>query len=143
MIVCAAVVGQQNAPLYLRTFLPGSDDHTLKFHYIVHCSLDAVEEKVLLRRSPGEASDSYLGLLHPTEEFQVYGYISNTNVKFILVLDDYMPKEDSLSKVLRRLHGLYVDVTSNPFHSFGLPIKSAKFDAAVDMLVSAYSKSGN
>jgi hypothetical protein len=32
----------QNNPLYLRTF---PDEEHLKFHYIVHCSLDAVEEK--------------------------------------------------------------------------------------------------
>jgi hypothetical protein len=66
MIVCAAVIGQQvrlassscgfveggtsphdsrlqNQPLYLRTFVPTEDE--VKFHYIVHCSLDAVEEK--------------------------------------------------------------------------------------------------
>lgn len=45
MIVCAAVVGQQNQPLYLRTFPAAEGEALLKFHYIVHCSLDAVEEK--------------------------------------------------------------------------------------------------
>jgi len=38
----------------------------------VHCSLDAVEEKVL-RRAPGEVPELYLGLLYPTEEYRVYG----------------------------------------------------------------------
>jgi hypothetical protein len=66
MIVCAAVIGQQvipaldvawstggvcltlklqlqNQPLYLRALVPTEDE--IKFHYIVHCSLDAIEEK--------------------------------------------------------------------------------------------------
>ncbi len=36
---------RQNNPLYLETFQQGSGDDALRFHYIVHCSLDAVEEK--------------------------------------------------------------------------------------------------
>ena len=36
---------RQNNPLYLETFQQGSSDDALRFHYIVHCSLDAVEEK--------------------------------------------------------------------------------------------------
>ena len=69
MIVCAAVLGQtvsnsrnhvspatlrpctvwlQNKPLYLEAFQGSTDEEdTLKFHYIVHCALDAVEEKGL------------------------------------------------------------------------------------------------
>jgi hypothetical protein len=35
----------QNNPLYLETFQQGSGDDALRFHYVVHCSLDAVEEK--------------------------------------------------------------------------------------------------
>ena len=68
MIVCAAVLGQsvsrvheeamyicntvheflrlQNNPLYLEPFQSkGKQEDALKFHYIVHCALDAVEEK--------------------------------------------------------------------------------------------------
>lgn len=43
-IVCAAVVGQQNNPLYIKILSPVDDE--VKFHYMVHASLDAVEEKV-------------------------------------------------------------------------------------------------
>lgn len=42
--MCAAVVGQQNNPLYIKTLSPVDDE--VKFHYMVHASLDAVEEKV-------------------------------------------------------------------------------------------------
>jgi hypothetical protein len=70
-IVCIAVVGQQNNPLFIKTYPQADQDKELRLHLIVHCSLDAVEEKVLLKRAPAE---SFLGLLYPTEEYRVYGY---------------------------------------------------------------------
>lgn len=36
----------QNNPLYLEAFqTKGKQEDALKFHYIVHCALDAIEEK--------------------------------------------------------------------------------------------------
>ena len=35
----------QNNPLYLEAFDAKSEEETLQFHHIVHCSLDAVEGK--------------------------------------------------------------------------------------------------
>ncbi|KAL6561031.1 hypothetical protein OROGR_003821 [Orobanche gracilis] len=43
MIVCLAVVGHQNNPLYIQSFTEADD--VLKLHHIVHCSLDVVEER--------------------------------------------------------------------------------------------------
>ncbi len=54
---------------------------------------------MLLRRAPGEVADTYLGLLYPTEEYRVYGYISNAHVKFILVLAEVQTKDEALNKV--------------------------------------------
>jgi len=34
--------GVQNSPLFIKTFVP---DTGLKFHYIVHSSLDVIEER--------------------------------------------------------------------------------------------------
>lgn len=42
----------QNKPLYLEAFQgSSSEEDTLKFHYVVHCALDAVEEKGMLALS--------------------------------------------------------------------------------------------
>jgi trafficking protein particle complex subunit 2 len=63
----------QNNPLYLH-FESEHEEDALKFHYIVHCALDAVEEKASQpRKTPGDAVDSYLGMLYPAEDFKVYG----------------------------------------------------------------------
>lgn len=138
MIVCAAVVGAQNNPLFLRTYVPTEDE--VKFHCIVHCSLDAVEEKVLLRRAPGEIPELYLGLLYPTEEHRVYGYITNSHTKLIAVLDEFSPREDLLAKALKAMHAAFVDATSSPFYSFGTPLTSPAFAEEVASIVGGYSQ---
>ena len=51
------------------------------------------------RKTPGEVFDTYLGMLYPTEDFKVYGYISNTRIKFMLVVDEMLQKEDEMRMV--------------------------------------------
>ena len=89
--------------------------------------------------------EPYLGLLYPIEDLRVYGYLSTSKVKLIAVLDDEEVKDAEMRAVraldappappppgpphralselgalmpqfFRRLHGLYVDTVSNPFH---------------------------
>lgn len=149
MIMCAAVLGQtvsrtitspktivnlcspgkcmQNKPLYLEAFQgSSSEEDTLKFHYVVHCALDAVEEKGVItfwlcsarsctshtvcwhtvsapRKTPAEVFDTYLGMLYPTADYKVYAYISNTRIKFMLVLDDTQ-KDEKMCMVSTCLH---------------------------------------
>ena len=68
-------------------------------------------------------------------------YVTNTNIKIILLLDDEQPvKDEQLAKVLRRLHALYVDTVSNPFHTLGMPIKSARFEQQLEAIVTSYPK---
>jgi hypothetical protein len=38
------------------------------------------------------------------------------------------------------MHAQYVDLASNPFFAFGMPIKSQKFDAAVEAAVTSYAR---
>jgi hypothetical protein len=92
-VACVAVVGKQNNPLYVRVFREHEDK--LKYHYVVHTSLDVVDERVA---SSGK-NEPYLGMLFPTEESKVYGYCTCTKAKFILVLDDTDVKENILKAV--------------------------------------------
>jgi hypothetical protein len=40
-------------------------------------------------KKPGVSlNETYLGLLYPTEDYRVFGYLSNTKIKFILVTTD-------------------------------------------------------
>lgn len=38
-------------------------------------------------RGLNDPRDLYLGLLYPTEDYQVYGYVTNTKVKFVIVVE--------------------------------------------------------
>ena len=83
-VAAVAVVGKDNDPLFLQHF---NDADELKFHYIVHTSLDIVEEKAASGNG-SSSSDLFLGLLCPIEDFHVYGYVTNTQIKLIAVLED-------------------------------------------------------
>lgn len=63
-------------------------DKELELQYRVHAALDVVEEKSI--GGPKQTPDSrelYLGMLYSTETHNIYGYITNTKVKFIIVVD--------------------------------------------------------
>lgn len=64
----------QNYPLFVRT-VPMEDE--LKFTYIVHTSLDVVEERINnVGKTVGDLRELYLGLLYPTEDYKVYPFPS-------------------------------------------------------------------
>jgi len=160
-IVCVAVVGKSNNPLYIRSFepLPTSSDANnnnkldlLKFHYIVHTSLDVVEEKVppislpqaqppppATSKQKAASSDLYLGLLCPTEDYKVYGYITNTRNKLIVVVDDYDVREADVKSFFRGFHSIFSDAVSNPFYTPDEKISSRKFERDVVALVKSKS----
>ena len=46
MFVCAAVVGPANNPLHLVDLIETPDEEPLRLHYMVHCALDVVDERL-------------------------------------------------------------------------------------------------
>lgn len=52
--------------------------------------------------APGDAPDSYLGLLAAEEELRLYGFITNTRVKLVVAVDDPVVKDDEMRAVSRR-----------------------------------------
>ncbi|RDY14022.1 Trafficking protein particle complex subunit 2-like protein, partial [Mucuna pruriens] len=137
MIVCVAVVGHQNNPLYIQSFTEADD--ALKLHHIVHCSLDVVDERVNNPKKSGPMlNETFLGLLYPIENYKVYGYLTNTKVKFILVTTDLDVKDADVRNFFRRFHAAYVDAVSNPFHVPGKKITSRTFAERVSTIVKSF-----
>ncbi|OQR81497.1 trafficking protein particle complex subunit 2 [Thraustotheca clavata] len=142
MICCVAIVGANNNPLFVRSI---EEDDDLSFHYIVHISLDIIEEKGMIRSDRKVDScvivvklskdDMYLGFLGPVEDYRVYGYVTNTLVKIIVVVQDAPIKESEMRNLFTELHKLYVNAMSNPFAIIGERIKSEKFEKKVYNLV--------
>ncbi|KAL1803645.1 hypothetical protein ACET3Z_032292 [Daucus carota] len=140
MSVCVAVVGHQNNPLYIHSFT-GADD-ALKLHHIVHCSLDVIDERVNNPKKAGPLlNETFLGLLYPADNYKVYGYLTNTKVKFILVTTDLDVRDASVRNFFRRFHSAYVDAVSNPFHVPGKKITSKTFAGRVSAIVNSFGSS--
>jgi hypothetical protein len=135
-VVCVAVVGRANNPLYIRSFDTSTTDH-LKYHYIVHSSLDVVEERVHKDSNKKvTTTDMYLGLLYPTEDYKVYGYTTNTKVKLIaVVLDDTDIKDSDIKNFFKWFHNAYTSTVCNPFYTVDTPIKSKRFDKDLDQAI--------
>nr|NP_610662.1 uncharacterized protein Dmel_CG9067 [Drosophila melanogaster]7B6D_H Chain H, TRAPPC2L [Drosophila melanogaster]7B6R_J Chain J, TRAPPC2L [Drosophila melanogaster]7B6X_H Chain H, TRAPPC2L [Drosophila melanogaster]7B70_H Chain H, TRAPPC2L [Drosophila melanogaster]AOQ13863.1 CG9067-PA [synthetic construct]AAF58685.2 uncharacterized protein Dmel_CG9067 [Drosophila melanogaster] len=135
MAFCIAVIGKDNAPLYLTT----SDmEQELELQYHVNAALDVVEEKCLIGKGAPESKELYLGLLYSTENHKIYGFVTNTRVKFIVVIDssNVALRENEVRAIFRNLHLLYTDAICNPFYIPGESLTSKKFDRAVQKLMS-------
>ncbi|EDV56505.1 trafficking protein particle complex subunit 2-like protein isoform X1 [Drosophila erecta] len=135
MAFCIAVIGKDNAPLYLTT----SDmEQELDLQYHVNAALDVVEEKCLIGKGAPESKELYLGLLYSTENHKIYGFVTNTRVKFIVVVDssNVALRENEVRAIFRNLHLLYTDAVCNPFYIPGESLTSKKFDRAVQKLMS-------
>lgn len=144
MIGAIAVIGKTNSPLYIWTASHGNrsgDKDTqaaeLAYHYYVHTALDECLEKAASRSS---GVDLFLGILCPVEDFKVYGYVSNTDLKFLTVIRDMPLKDNDVKVLLRRVHMLYVDAMCNPFAQPGETVKSHCFERDVRKTVVHFNK---
>lgn len=146
---------------------------------VLHASLDRFEEKMAARsnnggparwRSPGAMGTNamWMGMLCEVEErLSLYGYISNTGIKFILLLEIIHMNEDGsrcqdgspssfyassavsslpsreaeLKNMFAQLHDLYVRYTMNPFTKLRGPIKSRVFDNGIEEIARAFNSS--
>ncbi|XP_008564094.1 PREDICTED: trafficking protein particle complex subunit 2-like protein isoform X3 [Galeopterus variegatus] len=114
---------------------------------MVHTSLDVVDEKIsAMGKALVDQRELYLGLLYPTEDYKVYGYVTNSKVKFVMVVDSSNTalRDNEIRSVsagdwrttpgwwmFRKLHNSYTDVMCNPFYNPGDRIQSRAFDNMV------------
>jgi len=145
MAVCVAVIGKDNSPLFFQSSKGATE---LQYHFIVSSSLDIVEERVQLsstKQIPVSASsvgevtrELYLGALTAQEDYKVFGYMTNTRVKLVIVVEESnIPvRENDIRMMFRKLHGAFCDVMSNPFYQPGADINSKRFSAVVDSIIS-------
>ncbi|KAJ3149480.1 Trafficking protein particle complex subunit 2-like protein [Geranomyces variabilis] len=138
-VICIAVIGKTNNPLYIKNCSRNAVYPDLKCHYIAHTAIDLVEEKI----STTKHADQYLGLLYALEELAVFGYITNTRVKFIVVtsLTDAAIKDQEMKALFRKIHNAYVALVSNPFWDPDAQraISSPNFDRAIAQVAAGSS----
>ncbi|XP_041014492.1 trafficking protein particle complex subunit 2-like protein isoform X2 [Juglans microcarpa x Juglans regia] len=93
------------------------------------------------KKSGPTLNETFLGLLYPTENYKVYGYLTNTKVKFIVVTTDLDVRDADVRNFFRRFHAAYVDAVSNPFHVPGKKITSRAFAERVSTIVKSFGLS--
>ncbi|XP_032691473.1 trafficking protein particle complex subunit 2-like protein isoform X2 [Odontomachus brunneus] len=131
MVACVAVIGKDNSPKYIKC---ADEASALQFHYKVHTSIDIIEEKLSVgNKTTVDTRDLYLGLLFATEEYKIYGYATNTKIKFVIVLQssNVSLRENDVKMTFKKLHAAYSNAVCNPFYIPGDQINSKSFDASV------------
>ncbi|KAL7750270.1 hypothetical protein RI367_004443 [Sorochytrium milnesiophthora] len=167
-VVCVAIVGKQSNPLYIRSFdasphtTATTENRQLRYHFVAHTACDFVEERLTAAgsgRGPGlsggssSSTDMYLGLLYSLEDLAVYGYITNTRIKFFVIVSTSSTASHSRPTVLRdaevkqifnQLHIAYIQLVSNPFYDPDSSdmISSNRFAQLVDHIILGASDSG-
>ncbi|KAM0791415.1 hypothetical protein ACM66B_005875 [Microbotryomycetes sp. NB124-2] len=141
-MLCIAVIGKHGNPLFLQSYSHDRGGQAdLKWHYAAHTSLDFFEEREL---PTANTVESYFGLLYAMEDYAVYGYQTNTRIKFVVVLAlaDAVVRDFDVKTIFRAIHNAYISYMSNPFTStesdnldlLAAPIRSVKFAQAMDAI---------
>jgi len=139
-VACVAVIGKENEPLFLQTFAESKEDSGLRFHYHAHTALDVIEEKLTKKPAYSTAPlnrELYLGALFTVEDCKVYGYVTNTKIKFVLVLQRVPIGDLFVKNIFRDLHELFIDTMSNPFCKLNSKIESPTFEHKLQNILRA------
>lgn len=89
----------------------------------------------------------FVGLLYPVEDMRVYGYVTTTRIKLVLVVeDDALPEmqssiDNDIKALLSKIHELYIEDLLNPFKDIGSAIVSKRFEDRVQRFVDAFNQS--
>ncbi|VDN03316.1 unnamed protein product [Thelazia callipaeda] len=114
---------EESMPLYMT--IKESIRYTDVFHIqmFIYCSLDIVDEKVF---GANKSMESYLGHLISDQYFKSFGYVTNTNVKMIIVtqVGNTTLKDQDIRSIFKKLHAAYCNMLSDPFYTPGQYIKS-------------------
>nr|SVE77342.1 EOG090X0HN8 [Daphnia lumholtzi]SVE77963.1 EOG090X0HN8 [Daphnia lumholtzi]SVE78592.1 EOG090X0HN8 [Daphnia lumholtzi] len=124
MAVCIGFIGKENSPLFLRCI---NQSQELQFHYIMHTCIDFVEEKIIQSNKSGsDVRELYLGLLYSSEEVKAYGFVTNTKIKIVIIIDstNSLLRDNEIRAIFRKLHNAYTELVCNPFYTPGDPITS-------------------
>ena len=85
----------------------------------------------------GENRELYLGPLYSSEHQKVFGYVTNTRIKFIIITDNTNTtlRDNEIRQMFRKLHTAYTNIMANPFYMPGETITSSKFDTMVKAIM--------
>ena len=87
-----------------------------------------------------DSDPQFVGLLGPWEDLRLYGWMTTTQIKFLVAIQDAEIDGDVVG-LLRRLHQTYVEYRLNPLGQLTGPIQSKRFDEKVRQTIESYNRS--
>ncbi|CAB3401276.1 unnamed protein product [Caenorhabditis bovis] len=126
------IYGRENERLF-DSVNPKYSQQVIDIEKFVYCSLDIIDEKVQ------KANEMYLGQLFSNQNYRTFGYVTNTGVRMVLVVDSTTAaslKDQEIRLIFKRFHGYYCNTISNPFYEIGEPMKSKWLDDGITDLYS-------
>lgn len=151
-IACIGVIGKHDNPLHVSLF-PEEQRDSLEFQFLLSSCLDIFEARL-----PHQTADHDFGLLQVVDErLAMYGWLTNTGVKFVIIVDmEGKPASANESRnaallgvrdadfkpAFRALHTAYIRLLRNPFYDpddasqtqGSLPINSPSFFKEVERI---------
>ncbi|KAH7125365.1 Sedlin [Dendryphion nanum] len=126
-IACIGVIGKHNNPLHISLF-PAEERAPLEFQFLLSSCLDIFEARL-----PYKTVDQDFGLLQAVDErLAMYGWLTNTGVKLVIVVDmEGRPataldskastaiglRDSDLKPAFRALQTAYIKLLRNPFYN--------------------------
>ncbi len=131
-------------PEVAATALPNRLDGDAGMQEVIYNSLDVIEERMAsIKSSAPKDVDNFIGCLAVVGALSLFGQVTNTRQKLIVVIKTAGggvadSKEPAVRVLFKKLHLALVDALLNPFANLGEPIRSRRFDDAVDEIAKEY-----
>lgn len=125
-IACIGVIGKHNNPLHISLF-PAEERAPLEFQFLLSSCLDIFEARL-----PHKTADQDFGLLQAVDDrLAMYGWLTNTGVKLVIVVDmEGRPatshdgktatavglRDADMKPAFRALQTAYIMLLRNPFY---------------------------
>ena len=142
-------VGKNNETIFNYVQEDDNAEAIIHLQMIANGALDLVEERIEETRGSKSAPlDQFLGLLYNVDNFRVFGYVSNTKVKIIVVCPaqgDYAadsPRQpgngQNIRELLLQLYSLYIRDIQNSLQPVNEVCCSSSFLAKVKQCVNSF-----
>uniref|UniRef100_A0A914LBF9 Trafficking protein particle complex subunit 2-like protein n=1 Tax=Meloidogyne incognita TaxID=6306 RepID=A0A914LBF9_MELIC len=140
MALCAAIFDKKDILLFIKIKEKGINSETsTEISRFLYNSFDIILDKI---NYPGAKAtqDLYIGSLLINSSFRSFGYLTNTNTKFLLVTDveNNLLKDHEIRLFFKKLHSKYFCAIANPFYVFGNLIKSKHIDNVVQEFIDCF-----
>jgi hypothetical protein len=137
-IIAVSILGKMNEPLF---FYSEEDyEESLHLQMVLHSSLDSIDEKRRKGNLGAVGADMYLGHLLAFDDYKIFGFVSNTQTKALIVCD-IGSSESGVRESIQLLYNAYIIAIQSPFQETSMPVTSRKFIFNVQQIIQKYNSS--